>query len=139
MNDFEKTALDVIGLDDSEEISYFFKEEKLIVLIKNWQLKIIEIIFNNVIFFLDWALERYISELYFKKSGMTSVGDSLTNYVAKSLNSNISLAQYKLYQFVTSRGKPCMEIGCTDFQFQIYKDESEYKFAKINNDRQTNE
>lgn len=35
MNDLEKTDLDEIGLDDPEEISYYFNDKQLILVIKN--------------------------------------------------------------------------------------------------------
>lgn len=132
MNDFEETALNVVGLDDSEEISYCFKEQNLIVRIKNWQWKIIEIVFNDVILFIDWAQERYISELYLKKSGETSLGDFLISQVVKLGDSYLG-TQYNLYQFVTAKGEPCMEIGCKNFEFQIYQDELEFKNYKTTN------
>lgn len=108
-----------IGLDDSEEVSYSFSDNRLIVLVKNWELKMIEINFEQVVLFIEWAQLRYLSKLYLVKSGVASTGDSLEG-----------LEQYKLYKFTTEKGSTLMEIGCKNFGFQIFKDETAYKCSK---------
>lgn len=79
-----------------------------------------------MILFIDWTGQRYITKLYLKRTGVLSTGDSIENY-NKSNNIIRDKAQYKLYQLVDSFNDPCIEIGCMNFESQIYKDEIEYK------------
>ncbi len=125
-NFFEETALNVVGLDDSEWLSYSYANNQLVITIKNWSLQYVVVTFNGVISFIDWREIMYISKLYRNKSKTQFFEKSLSKLSVCNEDINHDNYLYKLFQFVDKIGDSCMQIVCIDFEFQIHK-ESEFK------------
>lgn len=120
-----------VSLDDSEKVFYNFEHDILIITVVNWSGKCIEFIFTGVALFINWADLQSISKLIFNSSGITSIGEAIDNYVQIGLLDQNNL-RYSLYQFVDKSGDPCLEIGCANFNFNIYESEFEYSNSKKN-------
>lgn len=131
-DNFEKTALTTVGLDDSEGVSYYYSNNKLTVVIRNWCLQIIKVVFHEVILFVDWGDQMYISELYLNKSKTKLYTKAISKFYKKLECQVPENHPYKLFQFVDASNEPSMEIVCSRFEFTIL---NENQFNEIVQER----
>lgn len=111
-----------VGLDDSESVAYCCKDGRLTITILTWNLKTIEVVFQNVIFFSRSINMSHISRLCINNSRTDMYIKSLKRCDALRPANTADDNKYKLFQFVDSIDIPCIEIVCTDLAFKVYED-----------------
>jgi len=107
-----------VSLADAELESYYYNKDKnnLIIKIKNWEGKIIEFIFFDLVMFLDRG-GNFIMDFCRNKSRTEFFQEALEKTYEK-IPLNIP---YKLFQFLDISDETYLEIICEDFQFKIIK------------------
>lgn len=121
-NNLEDTELKNVDFHDFEGISYFRSENELRITIRNWRLKIIDIVFSRVVLFVDWGDQTYLSRLCINNSKTDFVTKATNRFYVDSDKQVPNQSTLKLYQFVDSVGNPSMEIICAGFSFRVYSD-----------------
>lgn len=115
MND-DFTEIDLgFSLDDSELYDYNGSEDSVIIKIKTWQEKLIEITFFDPILFIDHFF-GYTAK-FGKKTTKTSLLLEALNDNYKKIPEN---HPYKLFQFLDLYDKPNLEIICTGYKVKNY-------------------
>ena len=94
-----------IGFSDSEILSYCREQEKLIVVVKMWNDKRIEISFRGIVGCSDYGIGD-ISALV-EEDRTTELFEKILSEVYEKLPSQ---HPYHLYQFLNLDDSPCLEV-----------------------------
>lgn len=106
MNRYERIHLN-ISIDDTEEVSYLYSNKNLMFKIVNWERKVLHFVFFGIIKFVDWQKPDEISLL------------------VKVVDHNPGVILNK-YIFLDRFEKPCYEITCNNYSFDLFKNNDEY-------------
>lgn len=115
------TELVVVSLDDAEGLWYNFCNREITLAIKNWELKVVRIIFHNVILFVDW--ERClscISKLCINTEKTNLFNKVINRFYGRPIEEITDAIEHKRYQFVSAQGEPSIEIVSTGLDYRIY-------------------
>lgn len=114
-NKFEKISIG-ISLADAELENYFYvkNSNQLMVRIKTQDLKSVEFIFFECIYFIDRG-GNFIMEFCMGNS-TTELFEQAIHKIYDKVPAEIS---YKLFQFLDIGNEPYLEIGCKYFEFKL--------------------